>query len=126
MTTKKITESEIAPLSVASLPTRPTAPTAFGGKGLTSAEMKAAFDKLPLLAIERLNELIDDINTGRITEAIPSFGTNRVETLAELMYGIGNGDFANELTVFGVPLSTSIANILADINKIKKTLGIEG
>lgn len=126
MTTKKITESETAPLLIASLPTRPTAPTAFGGKGLTSVEMKEAFDKLPLLAIERLNELIDDITSGRIAGAIPSLGTNRIETLEELMYGIVNGDLSNELTVLGTPLSTCIAKMLSDIDKIKRTLGIEG
>ena len=50
MYTSKILDSEISGLKVASLPTRPTAPQSFGGKGFTAAEMKAAFDKLPLLA----------------------------------------------------------------------------
>ena len=35
MTTNKITDSEIESLKVGSLPTRPTAPTAFGGRGYT-------------------------------------------------------------------------------------------
>jgi hypothetical protein len=61
MRTRKITEGDIADKKVASLPTRPTAPTAFGGKGYTPTELKEAFDKLALHVIERFNELIDDI-----------------------------------------------------------------
>ena len=70
MNTRKITESDIAPLKISSLPTRPTAPTAFGGKGYTATEMKEAFDKLPLKIIESFNSLIDDIEYGALAEAI--------------------------------------------------------
>ena len=66
MTTNKITDSEIESLKVGSLPTRPTAPTAFGGRGYTATEMKAAFDKLPLKIIEEFNALIDDIASGAL------------------------------------------------------------
>ena len=125
MNTKKITESEIAPLTIASLPTRPTAPTAFGGKGLTSTEMKEAFDRLPMLAITRLNELIDDITTGQITNAIPAFVSDNISTLEELIDGIEDGNLAGAIMVLGSPLSTCIGKILSDIDKIKKTLGIE-
>ncbi|MBR5139611.1 MAG: hypothetical protein IKV16_01025 [Clostridia bacterium] len=70
MVTKKILDSEIESLKVASLPTRPTAPTAFGGKGYTSAEMKAAFDKLPLRIIEEFNTLVGEIESGAVAEAL--------------------------------------------------------
>lgn len=59
--TTKILPSEIADIKISSLPTRPTAPTSFGGKGYTASDMKAAFDRLPLFIIERLNALIDDV-----------------------------------------------------------------
>ena len=62
MNTEKITDSEIEQLKVASLPSRPTAPPSFGGRGYTAKEMKEAFDKLPLFIIGRLNSLIDDIH----------------------------------------------------------------
>ncbi|MBO5879609.1 MAG: hypothetical protein J6Q68_03565 [Clostridia bacterium] len=68
MNTKKITSSEIEPLKIAALPTRPTAPTAFGGKGYTPTEMKAAFDKLPLKIIESFNTLVDDVESGALGE----------------------------------------------------------
>lgn len=62
MTTNKILASEIAELRVASLPARPTAPTAFGGRGYTATQMKEAFDRLPLFIIDRLNALIDEVS----------------------------------------------------------------
>ena len=70
MNTKKIPDSEIESLKVASLPTRPTAPTAFGGKGYTATQMKEAFDKLPLRIIEEFNLLIDEIKNGALGEEI--------------------------------------------------------
>ena len=61
MKTTKIIEDEIKDLKVASLPTRPTADSAFGGKGYSASDMKAAFDKLPLFIISRFNSLLEDI-----------------------------------------------------------------
>ena len=60
MTTQIITQSEITERAVSSLPTRPTAPASFGGKGYTATDMKAAFDRLPRFIAERLNSLIED------------------------------------------------------------------
>ncbi len=62
MTTTKISASEISDLRISSLPSRPTAPVKNGGSGYTAADMKAAFDRLPLFIIERLNSLIDDVS----------------------------------------------------------------
>ena len=47
MNSKKITDSDISALKISSLPTRPTAPAEFGGKGYTATELKAAFADLP-------------------------------------------------------------------------------
>ena len=44
MNTQKITESEIEDIKIASLPTRPTMPQAYGGIGYSSKDMKEAFD----------------------------------------------------------------------------------
>ncbi len=73
MITRQITNSEIEPLKVASLPTRPTAPTAFGGKGYTSTEMKQSFDRLPLRILSELNTLISEIENGSLTETLCEF-----------------------------------------------------
>lgn len=83
MITKKISDSEIESLKVASLPTRPTAPTAFGGKGYTAAQMKAAFDRLPLRILEEFNSLIGEIESGALTEELA-----KKEPLATLIYDV--------------------------------------
>ena len=75
MTAKKILEGEIENLKISSLPTRPTAPIAFGGKGYTTKEMKEAFDRLPLLVIERYKSLLNDISDGSLAEEISVHGT---------------------------------------------------
>ncbi len=72
MNSRKITEADIADLKISALPTRPTAPSAFGGKGYTAAEINAAFDRLPLYIIERYNELIEDINNGNFIQYLES------------------------------------------------------
>ena len=88
MNTKKITDSEIEPLCVASLPTRPTAATAFGGKGYTSQEMKEAFDLLPNLIAARLNSLIEDILDGSLAESMVV--GEEGETLSEVLMRLSN------------------------------------
>ena len=70
MNTEIITETEIASRAIASMPTRPTAPTAFGGSGYTASEMKAAFDMLPLRIIEGFNSLITEIENGAMLDAL--------------------------------------------------------
>lgn len=84
MTCKKITDSEISERRIASLPTRPNAPTAFGGRGYSAAEMKEAFDRLPLLIAERLNALLDDITNGSLAASL-KVGDYTLEELSALL-----------------------------------------
>ena len=70
MKSKIIKDSEVSSLKVSSLPTRPTASAAFGGKGYTASEMKAAFDRLPLRIIEGFNSLVEEIENGAVAELI--------------------------------------------------------
>lgn len=83
MKSTKLTEGEMAPLRIASLPTRPTAHTGFGGRGYSSQQMKEAFDLLPNLIAERLNLLIDDVLDGSLAEALVVNAEG--ETLAEVL-----------------------------------------
>ncbi len=71
MAIQLIRESEITPLAVASLPGRPNATPEFGGRGYTPKELKEAFDKLPRLAIARLNGIIESILSGDVVNDIP-------------------------------------------------------
>ena len=97
MNTTKILESEISEIKVASLPSRPTAPTSFGGRGYTAKEMKEAFDKLPLFIIERFNMLLDDIGStdeGSLLASIPT-GLMTGHTLRNFFIDLTNGDGAS-------------------------------
>jgi hypothetical protein len=120
MKTKKITESEIKDLKIASLPTRPTAPSAFGGRGYTAEDMKAAFDKLPLIAIARLNSLIEDVAASDgIVADIPT-GIREGHTLLQLFTDIASGAFAEYLTVGERSLADAISEIEARLDAMEE------
>ena len=106
MTTLKFTESELSPLKIASLPTRPTAPAAYGGRGYSAADMKAAFDKLPLFIAARLNSLIDDLTSegeGSAAASMPT-GIKEGHTLAALFSDLTSGELATYLAIDGTSL----------------------
>ena len=121
MKTKKILTEDISYMTVSSLPTRPTSPIALGGRGYSPTEMKAAFDKLPLFIIERLNSLLDDItgeNGGSVSDAIKT-GFTDTHNLASLFEDIRNGNFASYLSVLGKNLSIQIAEILKRLDALE-------
>ena len=114
MNATRITEEEISALSVASLPTHPTSPTAFGGGGYTAAEMKSAFDRLPLLLAERYNSLLEDaeaLGEGSLAASIPT-GIAEEHTLADLFSDVKNGNLASYLTVGEESLYSVINRLL--------------
>lgn len=128
MNATKILDSEISSLKVASLPSRPTAPTAFGGKGYTASEMKAAFDRLPLFIVERFNQLIEDIGSvGEMSLAggIPT-GIYEDHTLAELFSDIKSGSLAGYMQVLGENLDNLLARILENVAALENSSGENG
>lgn len=117
MNAKRITEEEIAGMTVSSLPTRPTSPTAFGGAGYTASELKAVFDRLPLLLVDRYNSLLEDISAlddGSLAADIPT-GISEEHTLANLFSDVKNGNFASYLSVGGESLYSAINRLLAAV-----------
>ena len=101
MNTKTITAAEVAEMKISALPTRPTAPGYFGGKGYTAADMKSAFDKLPLYIIERLNSLIRDVSSdgeGSLVREIPT-GIEEAPRLYDLISQIKSGELAAYLSL---------------------------
>ena len=84
MKATKITDGDIADKKISALPTRPTAKKEFGGGGYTASELKEAFDALPLYIIERFNEQIDDINSGKFSDYLCVFEMTLTEVLAKL------------------------------------------
>ena len=125
MTAKQIKEGEIADLKVASLPTRPCAPTAFGGRGFTSVEMKAAFDRLPLFIIERFNALLEDISAeGKESLAGEiKTGISEGHSLCELFSDLTDGRAAGYITVLGKSLALWAAEISEEIEALKEAVG---
>lgn len=122
MLTTKITDEEIKDMKVSSLPTRPTAPQSFGGRGYTAAEMKEAFDRLPLYIAERLNSLIDDINSVGDTSLAGSVRTGIYEghTLSKFFDDLASGEAAGYIRVLGMSLAECLAQIRESIEEIRK------
>ena len=118
MNTTKITRSESEPLQIALLPTRPTAPSAFGGSGFTAIEMKAAFDRLPLLIIERFNSLVDDVTGGDICTAIPT-GIDGANTLAALLAAFSDGTLASLIAYRDTTLTAYIEGLSNEIERLR-------
>lgn len=109
-----ITESDMAPLRIASLPTRPTAPAAFGGIGYTAREMKEAFDRLPELVAARYNDLCSDVSEGNIPT-----GIDDVATLAEFFAALATGEVLSYIRKDGVELGTYLTNLAERISALE-------
>ena len=122
MKTTKITEDQIKDLKISSLPTRPTAPTSYGGLGYSSAQMKAIFDALPLFIIERFNSLLDDlasVGAGSASASIPT-GIKEGHTLAALFADVKNGNLASYLSVGGSSLLTAITDMSERLDRLEE------
>lgn len=126
MNTTKILESEVESLKISSLPNRPTAEKKYGGAGLTAQEMKAAFDKLPIFIAERLNSLIDDIESegdGKISESIKT-GLDSGHCLSDFFADIKNGNLASYMALGDSTLVEKIYEMSAAIDAIKEQLSM--
>lgn len=120
MNTEKITEGEICDMKISSLPSRPTAPKSFGGKGYTASDMKAAFDMLPLFIIARFNSLIDDIHDtgdGSLAAAVPT-GLKEGHTLSKLFTDITSGELASYLTV----ADTTLIGLYEEVSALREAV----
>lgn len=124
MKTKKITEGEISSIGVSSLPTRPTAPSSLGGRGYTAEDMKAAFDRLPRLIIERFNSLLLDIESvgeNSLAAAIRT-GFNETHSLRDMFNDVKCGNFAAYLQVGELTLCDQLAAIYERLCLIESRL----
>jgi len=126
MKSKKITDGDINDKKVASLPTRPTAPAAFGGKGYTATELKEAFDSLPLFLVEKYNELIADIrgeDGGGIADAMKT-GITENHTLAELFLDVVNGNFITYLSAPTGSVAEYLLKLRADVDRLAAKMNV--
>ena len=123
MNAEKISTSDIKGKTISSLPSCPTNQTSFGGLGYSSANMKRAFDEIPLLIIDRFNTLLDDISAepADSISATMKTGIYNTHTLARFFADIKNGNVATYLKVNG----TSLSNELLKIKEAIRDLGGE-
>lgn len=124
MNTEIITETEIASRAISNMPTRPTAPLAFGGSGYTAKEMKSAFDALPRLIAERVNSLILDIKEGRVLDGIPTQNES-LKTLGEIVRGIEDGGLAACVKIFDTTLALFLAKLRSDVDTLLSREGYD-
>ncbi len=117
MNATKITDGELCEAKISSLPTRPTSPTAYGGRGYTATEMKEAVDRLPLLLAERYNLLLDDISAlggGSLADSVPT-GLSEEHTLSDLFGDIENGNLASYLKVGNATLYSILNRLMTAV-----------
>ena len=114
MKAKEILTTEIDSIKISSLPSRPTAPTAFGGLGLTSKEMREAFDKLPLLIIDRFNYLLSDIISGDLASSLTvnSYNGTTLTQFVESVQSTLDSNFA-----------VAIADIQERLDRLEEKVG---
>ena len=121
MFTKEIQESEIQPVAIASLPTRPTISTALGGRGFTASEMRAAFDALPRLIISRLNQLIAELGDGLVETLAKEIHIELPEggyCFGDLLEDFEEGTLVNHLTLGkgGISLGEAVPTLLEKVD----------
>ena len=126
MSIKKITEEEVRSLWVQRLSDTPNRHGRFGTMGLSAAEMKAAYDALPLRIVQAYNALVDAIESGLIAEAIPTAVEKM--SLGDLLNGIRDGSLAACLTVDGERTLSALAAALDthDHSGVYARLGADG
>ncbi len=98
MTIRKISEEEVRAHWIQRLPDAPSRQSRFGASGLSAAEMKAAYDALPLCIVEHFNELVSVIEEGRLAEWITGA---EGRSLAAFLSDVGSGALADYLTLDG-------------------------
>ena len=124
MKAKKILNSDIEHRLISSLPSHPTAPRSFGGRGFSATEMKEAFDKLPLHIVEEYNKLISDVvNFGEdsLAAAIPT-GIKNGHSLHNLFEDVRSGELAAYFGILGKSLLSHLISIYSELDSIKERL----
>jgi hypothetical protein len=76
-----------------------------------------------MLAISRLNSLIDDVGSGELAAAIPT-GNAVLTNLGEVLEGIGSGALAAAMSVMGTSLMSYIVALREDVNTLMRERGM--
>lgn len=125
MSIKQITADEIYQNSMERYANRPTAASRTGVGGLTPDQLKKAYDRLALLGIEKVNEVIAVINAaaspdsiaGRIkTPIIEDDAEGTSKSLYDVLLDLVDGDIAGYLALTGL-LENNLQDELARLER---------
>lgn len=123
---EKIKETDINAKKMTSVATRPNSTGLYGTPALTANELKAKMDALPLLAIDKINEIIEGFSDGgEVAKSLVfKYGENKY-SLADLvaMIFIGNGIsdiLMTDMTDEGISLNTALQNLNIGATNLNK------
>lgn len=111
MALKRISADAIYANSLERVSNRPTSASRYGVGGLNPSQVKAQYDKMALLAIDKINEVIAAINSNAPEESISGIIMTPIQTgdqddeyktLYEVMVDILGGEFASYLRLNGL------------------------
>lgn len=111
MSIKKITADQIYENSMERVANRPTEASRFGRGGMTPAQLKAYQDKLALVAVEKVNEIIDAINADASAESLAALiktpilqgdSPDTAMSLYDVLVALTNGDLAGYFGMTGL------------------------
>ena len=93
---RKIEQSDIKSKGVVALTDRPNDPSLYGRSGLSSAELKAWFDKLSIALADRVNAIIEGTQNGDLAKKL-KLSENNDMTLAKFYSNFTAGTLATAL-----------------------------
>ena len=124
-----IPETSIEAAKIENLQTRPNSQGLYGSQAFSPTKLKQRMDALPILAIDKVNEIIDEMKAnGKVASTITFERDGNSYTLQGLFDAIFNGVLSELLTVNITSsdnpdnLTTIIAKIKGDIDANKSEL----
>jgi gas vesicle protein len=117
---ENIQNTQIERAKMASVATRPNSTGLYGTTAMTSAQLKERMDALPLLAVEKVNELINYIKTSDFASDIKiNEGTSLSAFATKLLSDIESGALSEYLMVKSgdetVTLDHKLVTIMSEI-----------
>ena len=131
MTEEKIIEiqsTEIAAAKMENVQTRPNSSGLYGAQAFSPTELKKRMDALPMLAVEKVNELIEKLHDGGIASdmKVPSvFGEETITLsafLKSLKEMLSNGGFAS---IIKTGSNKDAMSVLAFLDYLQAQIGNE-
>ena len=113
----KISENDINKGKVSNLPTRPNSIGSYGSTSLTSEKLREKFDELSLLAIDKINEIIEGMSANGATTKTIKFKHGDMEySLQDIFDSIFSG-ILSQIMIVGEnsTLNTALAYIHSSI-----------